>query len=626
MLNISEPSSKIREFFLTQSRLFCLNLSRRWLKSSRNRSRFESTNKAWLETRMQLPECLVGNQTKSSPDLDQGVPNRVRGRPLKPFEECSRRTKNRRARKITAGRTVSEVEYAAKLVSNSPQTSNFSLTPYQALALYLDLDLSERKYKLLRSVVNGMSDTERNIFPSLYTLRQTQNMLLPNIYSTENSAEVELQALLNSTACSITKIVNLQETRELQLICKWGFDGSSGHSQYKQLFSDTSCTDEFLFLVAMVPLRLRDIQTKKDIWVNPSPSSILYCRPLKFIFQKENKELVRNEEQKIMEKINSLDQFDIKFNNGQTCSVVYNMLFTMMDGSVSNILSDTNATSKCIICQATPKQMNLENVDRPSKVENYRFGISTLHCWIRFFECLLHIGYRLPIKTWQVKGTENKKIIEENKKRIQAEFKSKIGLIIDKPKPGYGSSNDGNTARRFFYNPDLSSEITGVDKNLIKKFSLILRILASGRQIDLKKFKNLLDETKNIFLDLYRWYYMPSSVHKILVHGCEIIESFSLPIGQLSEDALEASHKEVRKNRLFHTRKNSRNNSNRDLLKRLLLNSEPLISSKRTVTTHKNNRLDKEVEKYLTSMPSSSIDFDINLEDCVTSSDYSDSD
>ncbi|XP_030763922.1 uncharacterized protein LOC115888358 isoform X1 [Sitophilus oryzae] len=264
--------------------------------------------------------------------------------------------------------------------------------------------------------------------------------------------------------------------------------------------------------------------------------------------------------------------------------------------------------------------MNLENISRPSQIENYRFGLSTLHCWIRFFECLLHIGYRLPIKSWQVKGAENKEIVENNKKKIQAEFKSRMGLIVDKPKPGYGSSNDGNTARCFFYNPELSSEILGIDKNLIVKFSIILRVLASGRPIKIENFKELLGETKQLYLDLYRWYYMPSSVHKVLEHGCEIIESFSLPIGQLSEDDLEARHKEVRKYRLFHTRKCSRISSNTDLLKRLSITSEPLISTKRKVTTRKSNKLDIDVQKYLICEDTSSTyDLDINLEDSVSS-------
>lgn len=48
----------------------------------------------------------------------------------------------------------------------------------------------------------------------------------------------------------------------------------------------------------------------------------------------------------------------------------------------------------------------------------------------------------------------------ETKSRIQKEFREKTGLIIDQPKPGFGNSNDGNTARRFFQNAELSAEIT----------------------------------------------------------------------------------------------------------------------------------------------------------------------
>lgn len=69
--------------------------------------------------------------------------------------------------------------------------------------------------------------------------------------------------------------------------------------------------------------------------------------------------------------------------------------------------------------------------------------------------------------------------------------------------------------------------------------------------------------------------YMPCSVHKVLIHGCEVINYFELPIGtlninflisennindifitgSLSEEALEANHKFSRSNRLSHTKK-----------------------------------------------------------------------
>ena len=87
--------------------------------------------------------------------------------------------------------------------------------------------------------------------------------------------------------------------------------------------------------------------------------------------------------------------------------------------------------------------------------------------------------------------------------RIQLDFKTKMGLIVDKIKPGYGSTNDENTARTFFKNVEISSEITGINPNLIKNFSLILRILSSGSRINISKFQTLLTDTKRMHLNLY---------------------------------------------------------------------------------------------------------------------------
>lgn len=52
-------------------------------------------------------------------------------------------------------------------------------------------------------------------------------------------------------------------------------------------------------------------------------------------------------------------------------------------------------------------------------------------------------------------------MMEKRKKEIQDKFLKEMALRIDFPKPGFGSSNDGNTARRFFENYAKSAEITG---------------------------------------------------------------------------------------------------------------------------------------------------------------------
>lgn len=271
-----------------------------------------------------------------------------------------------------------------------------------------------------------------------------------------------------------------------------------------------------------------DLTSKEEVWVNKSPSSTLYCRPIKFVLEKENPDLVRKVFNEFNEKIKNLE-CDVIQKNGKVVEVTYEMHCTMIDGAVANVLTNTNSTSRCFICKASPTEMNNLNISKTPNVDNYKYGLSTLHCWIRFFECLLHIAYRLPFQIWRV--SKNNKEFLEHKKKIQNEFKKRTGLIIDQVKTGFGNTNDGNTARRFFSNSDVASEITGINKELIVNFGTILRVLSCGTPINVNTFKDLITITRNMYLIHYGWYYMPSTVHKVLVHGCDIIEYFNLPIG-----------------------------------------------------------------------------------------------
>ena len=89
---------------------------------------------------------------------------------------------------------------------------------------------------------------------------------------------------------------------------------------------------------------------------------------------------------------------------------------------------------------------------------------------------------------------------------------------------------------------------------------------------------NCMQRTATNFVDLYPWFYMPSTVHKILIHGSDVIKHVSLPIGMMTEEALEARNKDLRKFRLHHTRKNLRKNKMEDLAHTLFISSDPVIS------------------------------------------------
>lgn len=92
---------------------------------------------------------------------------------------------------------------------------------------------------------------------------------------------------------------------------------------------------------------------------------------------------------------------------------------------------------------------------------------------------------------------------------------------------------------------------------------------------------------------------MPVSVHKILIHGSDIIDYAVVPIGQLSEEVQEARHKEVRHYREFSSRKMSREKTNEDLLHSLLISSDPLISSFRQTISNKKLDLFDDAKKLL---------------------------
>ena len=156
-----------------------------------------------------------------------------------------------------------------------------------------------------------------------------------------------------------------------------------------------------------------------------------------------------------------------------------------------------------------------------------------------------------------------------------------MNLRVDAVSQGTGTSNDGNTSRRYFSNPKLVAEITHVDEQLIDRFRIILQIITCGQKIDSEKFGKFGKDTADIFVEKYPWYYMPVTVHKVLIHGKVIMDSAVLPLGMLSEEAEEARNKDYRKYRLMYSRKCSRTSTNTDVFNRLLVSSDPYISSKR---------------------------------------------
>lgn len=608
-LNIEDlDESKYTENMKKVVKNFTSKINEKWHNCNRTLKGFNARYHQWLDEEIDIPgQCGVTL-----------IPANSVGRPRKPFSEVGAQSKRQKVASLLDDYSTEELSFAVstnlrksgqrdaakiiqcvsnhslnatrikKLVNSSP-TSPIKYTPEEALALYVDGRYTKNSYILMQS---GAKLRNADIYPSYNLLKKAKNCCYPdenNITISEIHAEVKLQALVDHTA---TRLVHLQQEvmeqclTEIQhgvtLIHKWGCDGSSGHSNYKQKFTEengTSLNDSSLFAVCIVPLQLQTSSNNNILWNNPRPSSTRYCRPIKLIFEKETNEVSKREIGYIENQIKKIVPTKINISN-KTILVNHCFKLTMIDGKVFSVITQSS-NQTCGICGATPKNMNnLEDIYKRTPNKEYlKFGVSSLHAWIRSLEALLHISYRIPIQKWQVKDKTDKQIVQHRKEEVRSRLRSEMGLLIDIPKPGFGTTNDGNTARRFFLQSHLVSPITGLNAELVQNFSVILRTMSSGYAINVEAFKEYTKKTAEKYVECYSWYYMPSSIHKILIHGADIIKEAILPIGVFSEEALESRNKDFKKYREFNTRKSSREKTMRDLLNCLLVSSDPIISS-----------------------------------------------
>lgn len=311
----SDECEKVKQIV----RKLCSKFSEKWINAKRTIGVFESRNQEWLN------ECI-------SLSIEDPMPSRQLGRPLKTFMDSRIRSKTSKVSPLVQNNTKEELLVAAsvsfyksgkrnaaqilKVLNKSPNRSSkmkrvlscspltpTSYTPEEALALYVDGRYTKNSYILMQS---GAKSRNANIYPSYNVLREAKKRCYPeksSMSATDVSAEVGLQALVDHTVRRIvevqkeviTKAITESSIRTFNMTYKWGCDGSSGHSNYKQKFSesDENKTDEYLFAVCLVPLQLKVCDIV--VWQNPRPSSTRFCRPIKILFEKETDLLIKKD-------------------------------------------------------------------------------------------------------------------------------------------------------------------------------------------------------------------------------------------------------------------------------------------------------------------------------------------
>lgn len=553
-------------------------------------------------------------------------PQGSRGRPRKDYEQLKQRAKQQRKASLYEHQVKSNIptgEAIITLIKKSDITqksdlvdiiqyclatptkpskaikrlktdSPIQLTAEEAYGVMLDTGISINGYMKLRSICIRNNSA---IFPSYNKIRPVKKAIRPkpeDLTVSDLYAKVKLQSLLDLT---ISRIIELQDqtpsvlqqilqngSSEFTLICSWGFDGSTGQSNYKQKYSNETFgpeLDSSLFATTLIPLQIVQNNTNLILWRNTVPQSVRFVRPIELDFVKESKTVVLDKKKAIDTEIAALIPY-CETRHGMRFSVSYELHMTIIDGKVLNFITGTHSTN-CPICHCTPKEFNVKtnfsNGKFAPKDSGLMHGVSPLHAFIRFLENLLHVSYKLDNRCTRSTTEAQKQSALERKYMVQARLFKEMGLRVDFVRQGgAGSSNDGNTARRAFRDHKKFADILEIDADLVKRLRIVLVTISHNLTVNPDAFEEYCRRTTERYIDLYGWYKMSPTMHKVLVHGADIIRKSALPVGMLSEQGAESKNKYYRLDRNMYTRKTSRIATMTDLFNRSVDFSDPLLS------------------------------------------------
>lgn len=113
------------------------------------------------------------------------------------------------------------------------------------------------------------------------------------------------------SSLSFQVLIQISELNEVTLVFSYGFDGSTEQSSFKQIFSSNApeCLHNSLFVASVIPLESISSHNA-TVWINRTPQSVRFCRPLKNEFIKETKEHILKEKKNLDEQIRNLEPLE----------------------------------------------------------------------------------------------------------------------------------------------------------------------------------------------------------------------------------------------------------------------------------------------------------------------------
>lgn len=164
-----------------------------------------------------------------------------------------------------------------------------------------------------------------------------------------------------------------------------------------------------------------------------------------------------------------------------------------------------------------------------------------------------------------------KEIIQE---RVYQVFKVHVDQVLQ----GAGTTNNGNTTRTCFKDPQKFAQTLGIDEEIVERLAFVILAFKQKQILNQQILKNYSIETYRLIYRTYPWVEIPPTVHKLLRHGVDIQSQLKLPVSYYAEDAGESAHKYYRNNSTDHARQTSRANRLLDVFNFSVYYSDPLNS------------------------------------------------
>lgn len=154
------------------------------------------------------------------------------------------------------------------------------------------------------------------------------------------------------------KDVKFENVRHFKFMIKYVADGMFEFNPYKKLFKDSENSYEILFLMSLIPLRLKYLKDLPSpvFWKNPRPSSPKYCVPIMFEYAEETKSKILLECGNIDKQIKRRKPSKVEI-DGFVYFVEHDLIGTIIDDKISQNLTEASSAVYCTILYVTQNQV-----------------------------------------------------------------------------------------------------------------------------------------------------------------------------------------------------------------------------------------------------------------------------